>query len=136
MIYHCGSPSLLVWLITRFIGLPPDSAVFTYGRHIWTHALLEQDLVAHEQTHMRQQGRLPWLWWARYLLDRQFRLRQELEAYQSQWAWVQNRMRRRYHAGALARMSTTLAGHLYGDLCTVDEARALIRPPRERYARV
>lgn len=42
----------------------------------------DQALIAHEETHCKQQAEFGWLkWWAKYLLSREFRLEMELEAY-------------------------------------------------------
>lgn len=44
-------------------------------------------LIAHEETHARQQKEFGWLkWWAKYLLSREFRMEMEVEAYQVQMA--------------------------------------------------
>src|SRR5258708_265992 len=122
MIVAFRKPPFL-WLIRLFIGTPPKDAVYTYGRTIYSPSStrLSADLIEHERTHRIQQGAAPWLWWARYLLDRRFRLRQETAAYRAQVRW-----HRAYGHAVLPRhqMAQLLSGPLYGRLCSYDEARA------------
>lgn len=118
-----GRPALLVSLITRTIATPPANAVFTYGHTVYAPHALSHDLMVHEQTHQRQQGSTPWLWWARYLVDPRFRLRQEAEAYRAQLACFVDRNQR---TRALMRLSAVLAGPMYGHVCEPDTARLLI----------
>ena len=115
-------PRLLYALICLFVGTPPATAVFTYGRDIYVPSgnAVTPDLIEHEHAHWQQQGRAPWLWWARYLLDRRFRLRQETAAYRAQVRWF--RSRRIPSAVALSHMAASLAGPLYGNLTSPDDA--------------
>jgi hypothetical protein len=74
-----------VILTTRLI--PAPHAAITLGPLILVRPEYRDDagLIAHERVHQRQQRRGWWIPWAlRYLLDRRFRLAQEVEAYSEQ----------------------------------------------------
>lgn len=60
--------------------------VFTYGNTLYNphDGKITKSILAHEETHARQQGESPAEWWTKYLADDKFRLSQELEAYQAQ----------------------------------------------------
>jgi len=67
-----------------------SNVIFTYEDTISTSSgEMSEDLIAHEQTHIRQQAEMGAdVWWKRYLEDDQFRYEQELEAYQNQYKWL------------------------------------------------
>jgi hypothetical protein len=103
--------------------------IFCYGDTIFNPHKVEltPDLLVHEEVHMKQQGGAPEIWWEKYLNDTQFRLRQEVEAYGTQYAFL-----KRHTGGALLEWSLdsiakALSGKLYGDLITHNEARCKVR---------
>src|SRR5258708_14781803 len=59
------------------------NVVFTYGQTLYNpdRIPIPDPLKIHEGTHTIQQGKDPALWWERYLIDSEFRLKQEAEAY-------------------------------------------------------
>ncbi|MGH6792637.1 MAG: hypothetical protein ACRECF_07855 [Methyloceanibacter sp.] len=66
------------------------------------------------------------LWWRRYISDRSFRLDEEIVAHAAEYWYIAvtgNRIARRL---ALARISSRLAGPLYGRLISKDKAKRLI----------
>lgn len=71
---------------------PPDTVCFTYGSTIYNPSgnEIKDDLLIHEQVHEKQQTN-PEEWWDRYLIDKDFRLEQELEAYATQYNWIKER---------------------------------------------
>lgn len=114
------------WLIVALIGRPPASTVFTYGGTIYSpdSDFIPDDLAEHERTHRIQQGRAPWLWWARYLVDRGFRLRQEIAAYRAQVRWLRaHGVPAQY---ATSRMARSLSGPMYGRVIGYLAAKAAI----------
>ena len=71
----------------------------------------------------------PEKWWNRYLVDKQFRFDQELEAHRVEWRKVcedfpTNRAMRQMGLREIARR---LAGSLYGHMITVDAAKREIK---------
>ena len=85
-------------------------------------------LIEHEKVHFRQQDGKPEAWWARYLVDEQFRLDQELEAhrveYRSFCSYVKDRNQR---ARYLMEISGRLASPMYGGIISRAEAAKRIR---------
>lgn len=89
--------------------------LFTYGDTCYCKSITP-DLVVHEETHVKQQGDNPKEWWARYFVDVDFRLAQELEAYQNQWKWIENNIKdRNAKFKTLHNIASTLSGKLYGN---------------------
>ena len=104
-----------------------QNAVFTYGDTVYNPNgyPLSEDLKAHEAVHVERQ-QMPEAWWTLYLHDPVFRMREELMAYQAQYAYAvknYNRQRRKVLLNAIAK---DLAGPMYGRLMTKDEAKDLI----------
>lgn len=105
-----------------------NTIVFTYGDTLYIPSGNRPDkpLMRHEETHARQQLAMGIeSWWARYLADSDFRFMQELEAYRNQYRSMaelpfENRI------GYLNHIATDLAGPMYGDLMTVEEAKTAI----------
>lgn len=100
--------------------------VITYGDTIYCKFDISEDLKIHEAVHVRQQSELGIKeWWDKYLVDGEFRLAQETEAYQAQIKWANenyNRSKRKELRKHIIKCMTTL----YGDMCTKEEAEKLI----------
>lgn len=123
-----GPPRLLVFLIRWRIGQPPPTAIITYGRTIYRltpQGNLPRDLLVHEETHCRQQGRTPFVWWVRYLASPRFRITQEAEAYRAQLesATMLDRYRRQLFRREFALV---LSGSMYGYAVSATEAWRLL----------
>lgn len=104
----------LLYLFLRLAGLkPPPTAVYTFGRTIYSPGSITADILAHEQVHRDQQGWFPLWWWIRYVLSREFRTQQEVDAYAEQYGVIQNRMPRRHWPRALKAMADILASPMY-----------------------
>ncbi len=110
--------------------LSPNT-VFTYGSTLHNPGNGEIDvyLETHEETHERQQlAKGVEEWWKKYLDDNQFRFDQELEAYQNQFEHFcdnkKNPMRQEAFLNLLGR---DLSGPMYGNVCTLEEAKQKIR---------
>ena len=110
--------------------------VYTYGNVIYAPTIAlsvmkDLPLVAHERRHMRQQKGDPAGWWERYLVDREWRFKQELECYQVQYKRFKRltrseEIKKRY----LNEIAGFLSGDMYGNLVERDEAMAAIRTGR------
>ena len=99
-----------------------EHIAFTCGDTIYCYDQLSYGLVAHEITHVFQQMRIgSAIWWKKYLQSPDFRLGQELEAYQQQY-----RILRKNDLGKaemeLTRLAGDLSGAMYGGIIDFDEA--------------
>ena len=83
--------------IQQVLEIGDAKMIFCYGNVIYNPYKLEiaDHLKIHELVHSGQQGNNPEKWWERYLKDSEFRLNQELEAYQRQYdfakQWIKDR---------------------------------------------
>ena len=107
----------------------PESMLFCYGDVIYNPngQELADHIQIHELTHSDQQQEKPEEWWDKYLNDKDFRLKQELLAYQRQYQfakiWVKDR-------NELARFLWKLAqdlSNLYKVNITFSEAMKQIK---------
>lgn len=112
---------------------PGDTAVFTYGDTIYAPNLKDEKeiqlhLMVHEETHAKQQTN-PEEWWIKYLADADFRFEQELEAYASQFAYVDGLEGLTYKnkKSFLEKIASDLASPMYGNIITQVEAESKIR---------
>lgn len=100
--------------------------LFTYGDTCYCKEITP-DLYVHEQVHTEQQTN-PEEWWARYYIDPQFRLEQELEAYRAQWKYLDHAFKDRNKKNDLVRqIAQQLSGPLYNNIIDFDEALALVK---------
>jgi len=100
--------------------------IFTYGDACYVPygGVLTYHLRIHELTHVRQQEKIGVVeWWNRYLIDHQFRLTQEAEAYGRQY----RAMTKMEKVNNFHRIASDLASPMYGSIVTVDEAKQLIK---------
>ena len=106
------------------------TAVYTYGDTIYAPGKgdLDLPLLEHETIHTQQQGDDPAGWWRRYLDDADFRLGQELEAYQKQYQVAKlvykdrNKLSKFLHSVAI-----DLSGPMYGNVISYKAALAAIK---------
>jgi len=99
--------------------------LFTYGDTCYCKTITP-DLVIHEETHTRQQTN-PEEWWAKYFTDVDFRLSQELEAYQNQYRWAKKNFKDRNQlAKLLHHIVSDLSGKIYGEVISFHEAKKQI----------
>ena len=123
------------------IGLPPNikqieekfelpmNAVFTYGDTIYTPngGFIDAYLMTHEETHMRQQGDNPFIWWKSYLINPEFRLTQEVEAYRNHYNhFCRNKKDEGRQKDFLDRIAKDLSSPMYGNIISQEEAKKLI----------
>lgn len=104
--------------------------VFTYGDTLYRpdrSGAIPNHLRVHERTHEKQQGGDPAGWWNRYLVDKDFRLSQEVEAYRRQYQFfISTNHNIKEQVAFLERISDDLASDIYGNLVTNSEAKRLI----------
>jgi hypothetical protein len=102
--------------------------IITYGKDIYTkRGTLTEDLMIHEQTHIRQQGEAPAKWWDRYFASPAFRLDQEKEAYQNQYEYLKKTVKDKNTLYKM-RMNIVkcLTGQMYGRIISQEEALKII----------
>lgn len=107
-----------------------ENVVFTYGDTLYVpqgkKTKIDKPLMAHEETHARQQSQMtPQWWWDEFLSNPKFRLEQELEAYREQYKAMQN-LPAQKRAGYLTHIATDLSSEIYGKLLTFEQAVAVI----------
>lgn len=104
-------------------------AVFTYGDELYnpTGGDISEDLMAHEETHAKQQAAIGKdQWWAMYLTDEKFRLKQEAEAYQAQYGFARNNYNRDLRRRLLAELARGLSSKMYGNIINKQQAKEII----------
>lgn len=112
-----------------------EHTVFTYAPHIYSPSGsdLDRALIRHEETHLKQQNSDPAQWWDRYLKDPQWRLEQELEAYQAQFKKAKQVFRvKKVIENLLHNIATDLSGDLYGNIISYGEAKKLIKNRKQK----
>ena len=90
---------------------PPETVCFSYGDKIYNPSgnELNDDILVHESVHEKQQKNNPVEWWNKYLTDKEFRLEMEVEAYATQYNYIQRKYPNRTVKRLLDKYSETLA---------------------------
>lgn len=106
--------------------------VFCYGDNIYfpdgISPVLPSDVIVHEAVHSAQQDESPSEWWKRYLIDPEFRLRQELQAFQEQYQYCCTIVKDTNHrAKILHTLALQLSHKNYGPMITYQSARHRIK---------
>lgn len=109
---------------------PTETAVYTYGDTIYNPngGKVYEDVIEHEKVHIKQQSEYtsPSIWWTKYLIDKDFRLEQEIEAYNKQYLFLKNIIRNKELKEALQEMSHALS-HDYALDITYNQAESRIK---------
>jgi len=115
--------------IKRIIN-PPDNALFPWGDKIYNPSGKEipPDIQFHEQVHIKQQKSFsdPSVWWTKWLLDKEFRRAQELEAFSAQLLFIKKFYPAKAVKEALNEMAENLSKN-YKLGITISQANTLIR---------
>ncbi len=110
----------------QLAGMKPErTTIFPFGLKIYNPSgeLIPQDVMIHEAIHIRQQGKNPKEWWNRYILDKSFRLSQELEANREQYKFICKLTKDREKRNkALIAMARNVSGEVYGKLISFSRA--------------
>ena len=104
--------------------------VFTYGNFLYIPSGIEapEHLIVHEKVHVKQQGSDPKKWWDKYLVDKEFRLSQELEAYRDQYKFIRQGIKDRNQLFRFLRMlALDLSSEIYGSVISYQEALSKIK---------
>lgn len=114
----------------RSVLTPPESAMFCYGDTIHNPSKnpIDLALMVHEGTHQIQQDGKPKEWWGRYLKEPEFRFKQELEAYRTQYRVYEQTIKNRDQlALRVHNMAKDLSGAMYGNIISYPQAVKSIR---------
>jgi len=112
--------------IKKIFDLTGKEPAFAYGDILYSPYgnKIVDHLWVHEKTHQKQQGEDPAGWWNKYLIDPQFRLSQELEAYRNQFSFYKSK--NPAWMTFLRKIAGDLSGPMYGNLLSLNEAIGLI----------
>ena len=102
-----------------------DETIFALGEDIYTDHSLTDDLLVHEETHLKQQSKIGVKEWVYdFLYNPQARLDFELEAYKAQLRSIKDRN----HRDRIRRESAkNLSSGLYGNIISYQDAFNLMK---------
>lgn len=107
-----------------------EHPIFTYGDTVYApyHEKIPDDVLEHEKVHIEQQKLYtsPDIWWNKYILDRDFRLSQELEAFAKQYQWIRN-ISKQAGKASLIELAGNLSSPLYRLNLTYGQAEKMIK---------
>lgn len=109
--------------------------IFAYSPNIY---ILDKDgitnaLEAHENVHILRQGTNPETWWDRYLVDREFRLEEELIAHTAEYKHLLEHGSRSERRNALKIVSNRLSSGMYSFGLSPKKAADMIDNDLRRY---
>ena len=100
--------------------LVTEETIFAYNGNIYSDKYLPNDIIVHEEEHLRQQEEYGLNEWVDgYLNDDKFRLKMEIKAYRKQIDYIKDRNQK--HLTRL-KCSEALSSGLYGYVLTPSEA--------------
>ncbi len=114
--------------INRAFGVRGKPVIFAYRDIIYNPSRIKVTpaLMAHEAVHCGQQGTDPDAWWASYICDSEFRLREELEAHRAEYQFESAHREGKAKAHVLHLIAFRLASPIYGGMIDLDEAKRRI----------
>lgn len=115
--------------IAEIFDLEGHKPVFPYGKIIYNphKEALRPDQVVHEKVHQKQQGKDPKGWWDKYLVDREFRMEQEIEAYAMQYKFIKGFATESKSYWFLDQLAILLSSPMYAVGLDLAQARSKIR---------
>jgi len=119
-------------IINRFPSVKGRKGIiFTYGDTVYIprgKGMIPDHLKVHEKTHIKQQINGPEFWWNKYLENDEFRLSQEVEAYQNQYNYYcQKDKSLKSQRLFLRRIAMDLSSAIYGNMIEFEQAKKLIK---------
>lgn len=118
----------------KLFGVTEDDVVFySWGDTIYspTGKVPSDDLLIHEATHANQQSHDPIaakIWWDKFMVDPEWRIEQEAEAFGEQLRWIRGRVKdRNTIARYVHQMSSSLASKMYGKAISYQDAMKKIK---------
>jgi hypothetical protein len=104
--------------------------IIAYGGNIhFNGSFLPLAKIAHEEVHFTQQMMMNQdEWWEKYITDKEFRLRMEVEAYRAEVKWINKTIKdRNLKFQMINDIAITLSSSVYGCIITRSEALKLIK---------
>lgn len=102
-----------------------EGTIFAFDNKIYTTNDLPEDYIEHEKVHLRQQNNIGCdNWVALYMRNKEFRLKQELEAYRYQLSVIKDKNKR---SKAKTEFAKILSSEMYGNMVTEEEAKELLK---------
>ena len=115
----------------QLAGMKPErTTIYPFGTTIYNPSgeLIPEDIMIHEAVHVAQQGKNPKSWWNKYILDKDFRLSQELEANREQYKFICKITKDREKRNkALVAMAKNMSGEVYNVNISFQEAYQKIK---------
>lgn len=124
-----STPPNFAEILAVFPNASDPGVIFTYGDTIFNPSgtELSSALRAHEGVHCGRQGSDIDGWWARYLIDAEFRLAEELLGHRAEYrTFIGTTRNREVHNNYLQQIAHRLASPLYGNLLSMQQARKAI----------
>lgn len=105
-----------------------DGIIITYAPDIYCKFPLTEFKVEHEITHITQQEKYGVdEWWNRYLIDVEFRLSQEIEAYLNEARLIKKKVKDRNKRFLyIQQISKDLSSSIYGNIISYEQASKLL----------
>jgi len=125
-------PKIYDEIIRNFPAVSWDNGIIiTYDNKIYTKSgYISDDLMIHEQTHIKQQAEFPGgsdAWWNCYFKDMGFRLGQEIEAYKNQWKYLKSTVTDKNKLTKYRyQIATDLSSAIYGNMISPSAAMRVI----------
>lgn len=108
------------------------NVLYAYDGKIYNPSKVEipEHIIVHETVHLVRQNdgnMTPGMWWTNYVNKPSFRLNEEIFAHRAEWgAFCKNFKDRNDRNRHLVFMSRRLASPMYGNMCTITEAKKYI----------
>ncbi len=120
------------WIVKmKWPSIPLDRVIVAWGSDCYTNSFISPDKVIHESVHHKQQhySKIYGIyWWIKYLLLKDFRFSQEVEAYRKEYQWVNSqKFSRQIKFEALMEMSKHLSSEFYGNMVKQEVALNIIK---------
>lgn len=120
-------------ILAKQFGVKWENVCIAFGRTIYSPVELPYAIMQHELVHIMQQKCSYFhgiIWWIKYLSDSQFRLDQEIPAYQRQYNIFSNQKENKYRPDLrskyLEAIAEMLSGSMYGYLISFEDAKRII----------
>lgn len=106
-------------------GAANPGVVFSYAPDVYCMqgTDIHPAIIAHEKVHLARQAAMGVdEWWARYLIDLEWRYNEELLGHRAEYQWHMEHSSRPVRRAALKQIAKRLSGPLYGKVIKLDRA--------------